>query len=146
MHEHRSVRVRPTSPRRWWLPLALLTALALAAGQTGCGTVMYPYRRGPHSGVPDPDVVAMDIFWLCMGLWPGILAFWVDARTGALYLPRGTRRAASRSRSTRRPSRLRPMPRPPAPALPPPPPDVASAPVPVHAGAGGGPLSGGGPR
>jgi hypothetical protein len=104
---------------RWWLPLALLTLFAFSASQLGCGTLTYPQRNTNPSNVMRADVVMMNTFWLFMGLWPGLLAFWIDAKTGALYYPQQTTRSKRVIRPVRRKDqrlrRMRPPPPPPPP-------------------------------
>jgi len=65
-----------------------LIALVLCA-QLGCGTILYPYRRGQRQGNIDPGVVLLDAVGLLIFLVPGVVAFAVDFATGAIYLPRG---------------------------------------------------------
>lgn len=55
--------------------------------QTGCGTLLYPERRGQTSGRIDPAVAIMNGLGLLLFLIPGIIAFIVDFSTGAIYLP-----------------------------------------------------------
>jgi hypothetical protein len=68
----------------------LLSGFGLAAGTTvGCGTIMYPERRGQPAGHLDWGVVAMDALALLFFFIPGVIAFAVDFSTGAIYLPSG---------------------------------------------------------
>ena len=55
----------------------------------GCGTLLYPERRGQSKGRVDPAVAVLDGLGCILFLVPGIVAFIVDFRTGAIYLPRG---------------------------------------------------------
>jgi hypothetical protein len=63
--------------------------------QVGCGTILYPERRGQQ--IPtidrlekvDPLVVVLDGILLFAFLVPGVVAFAVDFSTGAIYLPPG---------------------------------------------------------
>ena len=57
---------------------------------SGCGTLMYPERRGQPQGELDWGVVLLDGLGLLLFLVPGIIAFVVDFRTGAIYLPPGS--------------------------------------------------------
>lgn len=61
----------------------------LGAGLTGCGTLMYPERRGQLAGPLDWKVVAFDALGLLLFFIPGVIAFAVDFSTGAIYLPAG---------------------------------------------------------
>lgn len=54
---------------------------------TGCGTILYPERRGQPSGPIDWKVVALDGIFLLLFVIPGVIAFGVDFTTGAIYLP-----------------------------------------------------------
>jgi hypothetical protein len=53
----------------------------------GCGTIMYPDRRGQTAGRIDPGVAILDGVGLLLFLIPGVIAFGVDFATGAIYLP-----------------------------------------------------------
>jgi hypothetical protein len=55
----------------------------------GCGTILYPERRGQTSGRYDTDVVLLDAAGLLLFIIPGVIAFAVDIFTGAIYLPPG---------------------------------------------------------
>jgi len=75
-----------TVPRR---PRALAAALALLAvvHLTGCGTLLYPERRGQTHGRIDPAVAILDGIGLLVWIIPGLVAFAVDFSTGAIYMP-----------------------------------------------------------
>ena len=64
--------------------LLLVAAPALV---TGCGTVLYPERRGQPKGRLDWGVVALNGVGLLLFFIPGVIAFAVDFATGAIYLP-----------------------------------------------------------
>jgi hypothetical protein len=66
--------------------LALLASVA-GVSSTGCGTLLYPERRGQPKGRLDWGVVGLDGLGLLLFLVPGIIAFAVDFYTGAIYLP-----------------------------------------------------------
>lgn len=68
--------------------LALLVALL---AQLGCGTILYPERRGQKGGRIDPAVAVMDGLGVLLFVIPGLIAFAVDFATGAIYLPGGRR-------------------------------------------------------
>ena len=63
--------------------------------QVGCGTILYPERRGQKTPTVDrleqidPLVVVLDGILLFGFLVPGVVAFGVDFSTGAIYLPTG---------------------------------------------------------
>lgn len=52
---------------------------------SGCGSIIYPERRGQLSGPIDPTVVIMDGIGLLFWVVPGVIAFAVDFATGAIY-------------------------------------------------------------
>lgn len=64
-----------------------MTTLSLSLG---CGTILYPERRGQrtHARV-DAGVAVMDACWLLLAIIPGVIAFVVDFNNGAIYLPGG---------------------------------------------------------
>ena len=66
----------------WLAPLLLLLV--------GCGSLLFPDRRGQGRGDVDPNVALMDGFLLLFYVFPGVIAFVVDYSTGALYLPPGS--------------------------------------------------------
>jgi hypothetical protein len=63
--------------------------------QVGCGTILYPERRGQPTPTVDrleqidPLVVVLDGILLFAFIVPGVVAFGVDFSTGAIYLPPG---------------------------------------------------------
>ncbi len=59
----------------------------------GCGTIMYPERKGQKSGKIDAGVAVLDGLGLLLFLIPGIIAFAVDFNNGTIYLP-GTSRSS----------------------------------------------------
>jgi hypothetical protein len=65
-----------------------LAAAALAGiSATGCGTILYPERRGQRAGRLDWGVVLLDGIGLILFFVPGVIAFAVDFASGAIYLP-----------------------------------------------------------
>ena len=64
---------------------------ALACGAlgatAGCGTILYPERRGQPAGPLDWKVVALDAVGLLLFFIPGVIAFAVDFTNGTIYLP-----------------------------------------------------------
>jgi len=57
----------------------------------GCGTLMYPERRGQRAGSIDAGVAILDGIGLLFGIIPGVIAFAVDFSNGTIYLPERTR-------------------------------------------------------
>jgi hypothetical protein len=73
--------------------LKVSLCFALIALVAGCGTILYPQRRGQVAGKIDAGVAVMDGVGLLLFLIPGVVAFAVDFSTGAIYLP-GTSRSS----------------------------------------------------
>jgi hypothetical protein len=71
--------------------LSVIVAVALALSITGCGTILYPERRGQTGGRVDGGVVVMDALWCLVFLVPGVVAFIVDFGNGTIYDPGGRR-------------------------------------------------------
>ena len=59
----------------------------------GCGTIMYPERKGQKGGKIDAGVAVLDGIGLLLFVIPGIIAFAVDFNNGTIYLP-GTSRSS----------------------------------------------------
>jgi hypothetical protein len=57
----------------------------------GCGTLMYPERRGQRGGSIDAGVAVLDGIGLLFGIIPGVIAYAVDFSNGTIYLPSRTR-------------------------------------------------------
>lgn|GEM_PF-299227 len=53
----------------------------------GCGTLLYPERRGQPAGRLDWRVVLLDGIGLFFFFIPGVIAFAVDFLNGTIYLP-----------------------------------------------------------
>ncbi len=70
--------------RRQFLAGAMGASVCSAAG---CGTLLYPERRGQPSGQLDWGIVMLDGIGLILFFVPGVIAFAVDFATGAIYLP-----------------------------------------------------------
>jgi len=65
----------------------MLLCVVLIFQLTGCGTLMYPERKGQKSGKIDSGVAILDGIGLLFFLVPGIIAFAVDFNNGTIYLP-----------------------------------------------------------
>jgi len=73
-----------TQTRRAFLAMS---AISGAAALSGCGTILYPERRGQTGGRIDVGVAVLDGVGLLLFLVPGLVAFAIDFSTGAIYLP-----------------------------------------------------------
>ena len=71
--------------RARFLSLSLFGLLEVAT--LGCGTILYPARRGQPAGRLDWSVVALDAVGLLFFFVPGVIAFAVDFNNGTIYLP-----------------------------------------------------------
>lgn len=69
--------------------LASTLSALLILELSGCGTIIYPERRGQVGGRIDPTVVIMDGIGLLFWVIPGVIAFAVDFATGAIYTSSG---------------------------------------------------------
>ena len=85
--------------RRQFLASGVLGGVCSAVG---CGTIMYPERRGQRTGTLDVGVVLLDGLGLLLFFVPGVIAFAVDFATGAIYLPEGEGPAISKEGDSRR--------------------------------------------
>ena len=73
--------------RARFMSLSLFGLLEISA--VGCGTILYPARRGQPAGQLDWGVVALDAVGLLFFFIPGVIAFAVDFNNGTIYLPSG---------------------------------------------------------
>lgn len=64
-----------------------IVATSSVAAMNGCGTILYPDRRGQTGGRIDIGVALLDAIGLLFFIIPGVIAFAVDFSTGAIYLP-----------------------------------------------------------
>lgn len=71
--------------------LRLFICVVFTAQLVGCGTLMYPERRGQRGGSIDAGVAILDGLGLLFGIIPGVIAFAVDFSNGTIYLPGTTR-------------------------------------------------------
>ncbi len=67
--------------------LWVIVGAVLVIQTTGCGTLMYPERRGQKGGHVDAGVAVLDGIGLFFFLIPGIIAYAVDFSNGTIYLP-----------------------------------------------------------
>lgn len=74
----------PVSRRAW---IQTCAAGTLASPLIGCGTILYPERRGQPAGDIDWKVVGLDAIGLIFFFVPGVIAFAVDFSNGTIYLP-----------------------------------------------------------
>ena len=68
--------------------LSLLVCAAIGLQLGGCGTILYPERRGTTGGRVDGGVAVMDCLWLLAGIVPGVVFLIVDFSNGAIYTNR----------------------------------------------------------
>ncbi len=73
--------------------LHVLLCAVLIFQLVGCGTILYPERRGQKAGHVDVGVALLDGLGLLLFLIPGVIAFAVDFSNGTIYLP-GTSRSS----------------------------------------------------
>lgn len=74
--------------------LRVFICLVFTAQLMGCGTLMYPERRGQRGGSLDAGVAVLDGIGLLFGIIPGVIAFAVDFSNGTIYLPSRTKLGA----------------------------------------------------
>ncbi len=67
--------------------LSVLVCAVLIVHLAGCGTLMYPERRGQKGGRIDAGVAVMDGLCLLFFIIPGVIAYAVDFSNGTIYLP-----------------------------------------------------------
>ncbi len=67
--------------------LQVVICCILIAQLVGCGTIMYPERKGQKGGKIDAGVAVLDGIGLLFFLIPGVIAFAVDFNNGTIYLP-----------------------------------------------------------
>jgi hypothetical protein len=73
--------------------LQAVTCVVLIVQLSGCGTLMYPERRGQRGGKIDAGVAVLDGVGLLLFIVPGVIAFAIDFSNGTIYLP-GTSRSS----------------------------------------------------
>ena len=67
--------------------LNVLVLAVLISQLAGCGTLMYPERKGQKGGRLDVGIAALDGIGLLVFVVPGIIAYAVDFYNGTIYLP-----------------------------------------------------------
>jgi hypothetical protein len=67
--------------------LNIVVCGALVFQLAGCGTILYPERKGQRDGRIDVGVAILDGIGLFFFLIPGIIAYAVDFSNGTIYLP-----------------------------------------------------------
>lgn len=67
--------------------IVCILLILISLHYAGCGTILYPERRGQTGGEVDPAVIVMDGLLLFVAIIPGVVAFAVDLTTGAIYKP-----------------------------------------------------------
>ncbi|HYW03554.1 MAG TPA: hypothetical protein VFA86_06380 [Gammaproteobacteria bacterium] len=75
-----------------------VVSLVTVAQLAGCGTILYPSRRGQTGGEIDPGIAILDGVGLLFFIVPGLIAYGVDFTTGAIYKP-GTQSLAGKNRA-----------------------------------------------
>ena len=75
--------------------LCLIISAVFIIELAGCGTILYPERKGQEDGRIDPGIAVLDGLGLLFFIIPGVIAFAVDFTTGAIYLPRSSRRSST---------------------------------------------------
>jgi hypothetical protein len=65
--------------------LSLTLCAAIGLPLVGCGTILYPERRGQSGGRVDTGVAVMDGLWLLCFIIPGVVFYIVDFSNGAIY-------------------------------------------------------------
>lgn len=67
--------------------LRIFICAVLIVQLTGCGTILYPERKGQTGGRIDTGVALLDGIGLFVFVVPGIIAYAVDFYNGTIYLP-----------------------------------------------------------
>ncbi len=74
--------------------ICVVVSVVMITQLYGCGTLIYPERRGQKTGTVDVGITVLDALWLFVFIIPGLVAFAVDFSTGAIYLPAGKKGSA----------------------------------------------------
>ena len=83
------------SKKGWLEGLSPFLMAILLFQMIGCGTLIYPERKGQTGGRIDPGIAILDGVGLLLFIIPGVIAFGVDFTTGAIYLPSKTAKAST---------------------------------------------------
>ncbi len=75
--------------------LCVIVSAVFIIELVGCGTILYPERKGQKDGRIDPGIAVLDGLGLLFFIIPGVIAFAVDFTTGAIYLPGGPRKSST---------------------------------------------------
>jgi hypothetical protein len=75
--------------------VCVIVSMVLILQLAGCGTIIYPERRGQTGGRIDVGIAILDAVGLLFFIIPGLVAFGVDFTTGAIYLPGGHHKSVS---------------------------------------------------
>ena len=67
--------------------LRIFICIVLMAQLMGCGTILYPERKGQTGGRIDAGVALLDGIGILVFIIPGVIAFAVDFYNGTIYLP-----------------------------------------------------------
>ena len=67
------------------IAMSLLLTAAIGLQVAGCGTLLYPERRGQVGGRLDVGVAVMDGLLCLLFIVPGVVAYIVDFGNGAIY-------------------------------------------------------------
>ena len=80
--------------------LSVIILVVLITQIAGCGTIMYPERRGQKiHGDIDTRVAVLNAVGLLFYFIPGLIAFGVDFYTGAIYLKPGEKQIWGQTQS-----------------------------------------------
>jgi len=69
------------------LTLRVFICGVLMVQLTGCGTILYPERKGQKSGKIDAGVAILDGIGVLCFIIPGVIAYVADFYNGTIYLP-----------------------------------------------------------
>ena len=58
--------------------ICVILSVVLITQLYGCGTLIYPERRGQKTGRVDVGIALLDALWLLVFIVPGVVAFAVD--------------------------------------------------------------------
>ena len=87
--------MRMKRKRRIVTALCVIVSAVFIIELAGCGTILYPERKGQKGGRIDPGIAVLDGLGLLFFIIPGVIAFAVDFTTGAIYLPGGPRKSST---------------------------------------------------